>query len=175
MKFPRFAYRSRQFWHALLKPEVHVPAEALHLYLSPAQLILFRQLQPGEQTHAYRVFNQIKASGNTNADLLAAALLHDIGKIHVPLSIFDRVVIVMGKHLFPKAARRWGEGSPRGWRRPFVVAEKHATWGADLAEKAGVSDLTAELIRSHHEAGSLKPASALERLLGELQTADGGN
>jgi putative nucleotidyltransferase with HDIG domain len=175
MKFPRFAYRSRQFWHALLKPEAHVPDGALRIHLNSAQIILFRQLQPSEQLHAYRVYNQLNTSERTNPDLLAAALLHDIGKIHSPLSIFDRIVIVIGKHLFPKAARGWGTGRPHGWRRPFVVAEQHAAWGADLAEKAGVSVLAADLIRSHHEATSPEPASKKEQLLVELQAADDGN
>ena len=108
-------------------------------------------MQPAEQVHAYQIFKHLETAGQATPDLLTAALLHDVGKILVPLSIFDRVVIVLGNHLFRKAARRWAEGTPQGWRLPFVVAEHHAGWGADLASQAGAPALTVELIRRHHD------------------------
>ena len=175
MIFPRLAYRARQFWNAALKPEIHVTNEAVLPYLTSTQLILFRQMQPSEQVHAYKVFNHLKKAGQIGSDLLAAALLHDVGKILSPLSIFDRVVIVLGRHLFPKAASRWGEAAPRGLRRPFVVAACHAGWGADLVEQAGASSLTVELVRCHHNPPNPDPASHSQRMLAALQAADDGN
>ena len=129
-------------------------------------------MQPAEQVHAYRLFKHLENSGQATPDLLTAALLHDVGKILVPLSIFDRVVIVLGKHLFRKAARRWAEGTPHGWRLPFVVAEKHAEWGADLASQAGATPLTVELIRRHHDSPVGNPDSETEHLLAALLAAD---
>ena len=175
MIFPRFAYRARQFWNAVLRPDIHVTSEAVLPYLTSAQLILFRQMQPAEQVHAYKVFNQLQNAGQTDSDLLAAALLHDVGKILSPLSIFDRVIIVLGKHIFPKAARRWGDGTPHGLRRPFVVAACHAEWGADLIEHAGTSSLTVELVRFHQDPSNPNPVSYNEQMLALLQAADDGN
>jgi len=175
MTFPRFAYRARQFWNAVLKPDVHIKSEAILPYLSPSQLILFRQMQPSEQAHAYHVFNHLVDAGKRDPDLLAAALLHDVGKILSPLSIFDRIMIVVGRHLFPKAAKRWGEAAPHGLQRPFVVAACHAQWGADLVEQAGASSLTIELVRGHHNPPLENPVSKGERLLAELRGADEGN
>ena len=77
-------------------------------YLTPAQLSLFRQMQPSEQVHAYQIFKHLETAGQTNPDLLAAALLHDVGKILYPLSIFDRVIIVLGKRLFPERRKALG-------------------------------------------------------------------
>ena len=175
MIFPRLSYRARQFWNAALRPEIQVTNEAVLPYLTPAQLTLFRQMQPTEQVHAYKVLSHLVKAGQTDPDLLRAALLHDVGKILSPLSIFDRVIIVLGKRLFPKAARRWGEGTPHGLRRPFVVAACHAEWGADLVEQAGASGLTVELVRCHQDPPNLEPASHSQRLLAELQAADDVN
>src|SRR5512136_969607 len=124
----RLAYRSRQFWNALFGPRKHLKSESL-LYLTPSQLQLFRRMQPSEQAHAFQLLKSLETAGQVQSDLLAAALLHDVGKILHPLSIFDRVIIVLGKRLFPRRIQRWAEGMPKGLRLPFVVAEKHAQWG----------------------------------------------
>ena len=172
---PRVAYRARQFWNALLRPNEAVRTEALLPYLSPALLLLFRRMQPSEQIHAYKVFSRLKEDGKTDPDLLAAALIHDVGKILSPLSILDRVLIVLGQHFLPRAARRWGEGEARGWRRPFVVAARHAAWGADLAEQAGASSRTVRLIRRHQDSLTGDTAGEEDRLLADLHAADEAN
>ena len=172
MNISRLTYRSRQFWNALLSPSKRVTNEALLPHLNSAQIVLFRRMQPAEQVHAYQIFKRLETAGQTTPDLLIAALLHDVGKILVPLSIFDRIVIVLGKRLFRGAARRWAEGTPHGFRLPFVVAEHHAEWGADLASQAGATSLTVELIRRHHDPAQPHPDSSSEILLAALQAAD---
>jgi putative nucleotidyltransferase with HDIG domain len=168
----RLAYRSRQFRNALLSPRKRVTSEALLACLTPAQLILFRQLQPSEQIHSYQIFKRLEAAGNDSRDLLVAALLHDVGKIISPLSIFDRAMIVLGKRLFRSAAKRWAEGPARGLRLPFVVAAQHAEWGADLASQAGATPRTVELIHRHHDPPVPNPEQQMERMLAALQEAD---
>ncbi len=171
----RLAYRSRQFWKALFVRRARIPSESLLPYLTPAQLILFRRMQPSEQGHAYQIFKHLEISGQTNPDLLAAALLHDVGKILYPLSIFERAKSVLGKRLFRGAAQRWAAGTPHGLRRPFVVAEQHAGWGADLASRAGATYLTVELIRHHHDLHLPQAGSRTEGLLAALKAADNEN
>ena len=168
----RLAYRSRQFRNALLAPRKRIPSKVLLHYLPAAQFSLFQQMQPSEQAHAYQIFKRLETSGQTNPDLLAAALLHDVGKILHPLSIFDRVIIVLGKRLFPGATQRWASGPPRRLRLPFVVAAQHAGWGADLASRTGANHRIVELVRRHHEARLPNPDSDTARLLAALQAAD---
>jgi hypothetical protein len=168
----RLAYRSRQFWNTLLSPRKRIANESLLPHLTPVQLILFRRMQPAEQVHAYQIFKRLETAGQTAPDLLAAALLHDVGKILSPLSIFDRILIVLGKRFFRGAAQRWAEGKPDGLRRPFVVAEQHAGWGANLAAQAGASVRTVELIRNHHDPRLPNPETQTEPLLAALQAVD---
>jgi hypothetical protein len=59
----------------------------------------------------------------------------------------------------------WGQGQPRGLRRPFVVATQHPAWGADLSAAAGASARTCDLIRRH-----VSPADDPD--LATLQQAD---
>ena len=167
MKLSRLVYRSRQFWKASFGRPPRIESGRLLPYLSPEQVVLFRRMQPSEQAHAFQVLERLEASGQHDRDLLAAALLHDVGKCLHPLSLWDRVLIVLGMHLFPGTARRWGEGQPRGLRRPFVVAAHHPDWGADLAARAGASPPTVELIRCHHT-----PSPADDSLLAALRQAD---
>jgi hypothetical protein len=166
----RFAYRTRQFWNALTGSRRRVETEALLPHLSPSQIVLFQRMQPSEQTHAYQMLVRLNASGHTDPDLLSAALLHDVGKALYPLSLIDRVVIVLGKRFFRRRAGRWSEGTPNRFRRPFVVAAHHPGWGADLAEQAGVSSRTVDLIRRHQDV-----PSADDPLLAALQSTDDAN
>jgi hypothetical protein len=168
----RLAYRSRQLWNALFSPRMPVSDEALLSQLTTPQYSLFRSMQPSEQAHAYQMFERLKADGHSEPDLLTAALLHDAGKTRQPLSIIDRIVIVLGKRLFREKARGWAVGPMDGLRRPFVVADRHAGWGADLAAQAGATPVSVELIRRHQEARLSTPGSTFERLLAALQAAD---
>ncbi len=166
----RLAYRSRQFWNTLPGTRKRVETEVLLPHLTPTQIVLFRRMQKSEQTHALQVLIRLKAAGHTDPDLLTAALLHDVGKVLFPISVLDRVVIVLGKRIFPRLAERWSEGTPSRFRRPFVVAAQHPGWGADLAEQACASPRTVELIRHHQDIPSND-----DPLLAALHTADDEN
>jgi hypothetical protein len=163
----RLAYRLRQFRLAFLGPWVPVPDGSLSPHLSPALLLLFRRMSPSEQAHSFAVLARLQAAGHSNPDLLAAALLHDVGKTRSPLSVWDRVLVVVGDRLFPRLARRWGNGQLRGPARPFVVAAHHPAWGAELALSAGASPRACDLIRRHQEL----PCPP-DPLLAALQQAD---
>lgn len=163
----RLAYRTRQFWNTLTVTRKPVETSAILPHLSPAQITLFRRMHKSEQTHALNVFNLLKAASKNDPDLLTAALLHDVGKVLFPLSLFDRVLIVLGKAFFPRQARSWSEGPPEKHHRPFVVAAHHPEWGADLAGQAGASPRTVELIRHHQDRPSTDDGD-----LAALQAAD---
>ena len=172
----RIFYRARQFWLALTavpKPEDLALAQEV---LSPALMRLFLSLQPSEQAHSLWIYRQLRSylaacDREVPPDLLAAALLHDVGKSCHPLRLWERVEVVLGKAFFPAAVKGWGTGSPSGWKRAFVVAEQHPAWGADLAQQAGATPLAVALIRRHQE-NLAKPVSSEDEWLALLQRFD---
>jgi HD-like signal output (HDOD) protein len=132
-------------------------------------------MQPSEQWHAYLIMQRLIDEGQDHPALFTAALLHDVGKILYPLSPLERAMIVLGKRLFPRLLARWGKGEPRDFRRTFVVAERHADWGAELAARAGAPAMTVNLIRRHQDAPLERRHSLEDRLLRALQRADDSN
>jgi putative nucleotidyltransferase with HDIG domain len=143
--------------------------------LSPAEQDLFGHFTPADQRHSYRVLRTLRDAGYNEPDLLAAALLHDIGKVREPLSAWDRTIIVVGEALFPGRAEAWGRGSLRSWRRPFVARARHPAWGAEMASAAGSRPRVVELIRRHQARPDGPAADEFERFLSILQWADDQN
>ena len=177
MRSSQVIYRTRQFWLAWraqsLTEEELTPARAV---LTTEQMQLFTCLQPSEQIHALRVLQTVQQQGESDPDLQTAALLHDIGKARAPLKLWERVLIVLGKAFFPEHVKIWGTGQPKGWARPFVVAEQHPTWGGEMASEVGTSPLAVSLIRRHQSSDEFQPISQYEdHLLGILQKADHQN
>jgi hypothetical protein len=63
----------------------------------------------------------------------------------------------------------------RIWRRPFIIAERHPAWGAEMAAQAGASPLAVALIRQHQDKldPDLESNSGTEGyLLHKLQAVD---
>jgi hypothetical protein len=139
-------------------------------------MALFTRLQPSEQNHGLRVLQTLQNQGENHLDLLVAALLHDVGKTCYPLRIWERVVIVLGKQFFPNRMKQWGRAQTSSWKRPFVVASEHPSWGAELARKASASPLAVYLIREHQNDHPPEASNPLvKRLLSALQVADHQN
>jgi putative nucleotidyltransferase with HDIG domain len=169
---PRIGYRVWQFWRTLWdRPSISDLAAARKL-LSPELFNLFQQMQLAEQAHALRVFSLVKAGGHHEQALLEAALLHDIGKSRFRLSAWERSWIVLGNALFPDRIKAWGNGQPVGWRRSFVVSERHPEWGAEMAAAAGAGELTVKLVREHQTASPDGFSTEEADLLAVLQQAD---
>lgn len=167
-------YRIEQGVRALFawtRPVDLTPVDAL---LSPPLAALFARMQRSEQQHSLRVLESLRRAGHEQPDLLVAGLLHDVGKSQMPIGLVGRTLVVLAKAFAPPLYGRWAQGEARGWRRAFVVAERHAAWGAEMLTEAGATPLAVALVRQHQEHVE-HPQTEEERLLAALQVADGEN
>ncbi len=174
----RVLYRLRQFWRSLAVDLDLSEVDQAKRWLTPGQMELFERLQPDEKHHALVMLRHLLAQGESQPDLLVAALLHDVGKLRHPLNPIERAMVVVTEAIVPARAREWGRIPPQGfetlprWRKAFVVAEQHAGWGADLAHISGVSPLTESLIRSHHRPQALQSNGEASQMLLKLWILD---
>jgi hypothetical protein len=163
-------YRFRQGVRALTSWFSAADDSLAQQHLPPDLFVLYRKMRRTERQHSLRVLQQLIENGETQPDLLTAALLHDVGKTRAPFFLPEKVLVVLVKAAAPKRMQQWGSGPAHGWRRPFAVSVQHPTWGAEMVAAAGGSPLAVELIRRHAE-----PASETDHLLRALQAVDDQN
>lgn len=169
-------YRLTQFWWNVTAQPLPEPAcLEIAAVLSRSELDLFARFDESDQWHAYRVYRALREADHSQPNLLAAALLHDVGKTREPLSPWDRVLVVIVEASMPKQLVKWGQGEARGWKRPFVVRSQHARWGAEMAESAGSDPPTVNLILRHQDKLGNGTATIEDELLLLLQRADDQN
>jgi hypothetical protein len=145
-------YRVYQVWRSLaarpLDPDDHAILDAT---LPPLGRAVFATMTTNDQRHSLTVYRALRERGCEDAEMLAAALLHDSGKGASRVPFVVRPVVVLLRAFAP-GILRWLARSPHPWfRRPFYNAQRHADIGADLAAQAGLSPRVVTLIRTHHQ------------------------
>lgn len=169
----RLWYRVQQFGRALYAPlqPVDVAYAARRLARletdTGALLQLFERMQRVEQHHGIAVCSELERAGYDEPDLLAAALLHDVGKVVLPLRLWERVWVVLIERFAPTRARVWRNAEPKGLQRGLVVRHHHARWGAELVAQSGGTSRMADLIARHHD-----NTAGQDVALAALQAAD---
>ncbi len=168
--------------HASLRRRIHRGLESLfgplgelderpaRELLPPDALALFQRMSREDRAHSLRVHAWLAAHGYDQPDLLTAALLHDCGKAAARLSVWQRTLKVLLKHLAPGWWRKLAAPAPpESWRYPFHVLQEHPRIGAQWARAAGCSELACWLIEHHESPSSLHPHADL---LWALTSAD---
>src|SRR6266567_6633486 len=101
-------YRLRQVRQqlGLVLPLTDADYQEVARWLPASALPLFRTMSVADQRHSLRVCRGLLSCGCEEEDLLAAALLHDVGKAEGRVPFWSRPVLVLGKALAP----RWLNG-----------------------------------------------------------------
>jgi hypothetical protein len=167
-------YRTLQFLSTLRDKPDSAGLQLAREHLPASLMSLFENMTPADQAHSIRVCQSLLKQGQTDRDLLAAALLHDVGKSLVTPSIWERVLIVLANQIAPGRVLKWSEAEPHGWKRPFVIAHRHPEWGAGLVADNGGSKTLVQLIQ-HHQTRPVSDGEALAHQLSLLQAADSEN
>jgi HD domain len=157
--------RLRQFREAIVEPSPEDYALARN-HLPGALFALFAAQQSRDIAHSAGTARWLIERGHSDPDLLAAALLHDIGKGEQRR--WDRVAYVLASaaHVDGQLA---ASRSRLAVRRAIARSRAHAVTSADLMAAAGAGPRAIELTRRHHE-----PAAG-DGVLALLQVADVAN
>jgi len=134
--------------------------------LSPPQAAAFAGLPRFDRTHLIAVYTCLVRNGETDRDLLLAALLHDLGKCRHGhcVRLIHRVVRVVLRRISPSSLEHIARMPVAGWRTGFALAVHHPVLGAKQAASLGCSARTCWLI-AHHEDDPASDDDQLRRLI----------
>ena len=151
---------------APLNAEDHAEVER---WLPVSSLALFYSMSRADQQHSLRVCLGLQKRGYDEQNLLAASLLHDVGKAQGRVPFWTRPTIVLSKRLAPDWLQHhivhpcdFATHRVPPWQQSLSYAWWHADVGAELAAQAGLSERAVLYIRTHHQPDG--PAAALHRV-----------
>jgi hypothetical protein len=145
MGVARAAYRIGQFLGSL-RPRVSAGERAeLAPLLSAAEQRLFDSMTLRDQRHGLDVCQTLTRQGQHDPALLAAALLHDVGKGRI--SLWQRVAYVLLRAAAPALLARLAADEGAAWRQALWRCLHHPERGAEMAAAAGSAPEVVRLIR----------------------------
>ncbi len=129
--------------------------------LLPSEVELFNSMSGADRRHAIAVARRaellLDKRHNTHPgrDFVAAALLHDIGKLGARLGTFGRVfgtllALALGRERIVAWAREDQAPDEGSLKARFGAYLIHDRVGAALLQQAGSGDLTVRWAREHH-------------------------
>jgi hypothetical protein len=116
---------------------------ALAGWVTADQLALFDSMHIADRRHGLDVVTTLREQGVTDEEVLLAGLLHDAGKGRT--GVWPRVAYSLGQAYGPWVWRVAGVLPPM--RAALERLREHAETSARLAERAGASPRTVDLIR----------------------------
>lgn len=174
-------YRLRQFWYGWSATVESTELSAALGYLPPAAQAYFQRLPVDAQRHSLNVLQTLQQRTSPSADLAAAALLHDVGKLAadeagVRITLWVRGPLVVLEKVAPRLLTLWASANAQhGWRYLLYVHHMHPLIGAQWAQAWGCTPVTCWLIEHHQDSRAAAPTAEAEQQLRLLQWADSRN
>jgi hypothetical protein len=148
----KLAHLSRRFVGSLRPGGPGAEAEAWVVgILSADQAELWRRMRGPDRRHAHAVARRVQRSLGHEATppVLAAALLHDVGKVDAGLGTYGRVIATLSGTIAGREhAELWRSRS--GFTRKVGLYLLHPDLGGDRLALAGSDPLTIAWAREHH-------------------------
>ncbi len=124
-------------------------------FLLPGEQALWERMSGPDRRHAVGVAHatlEILHDATPSREVVASALLHDVGKVESALGTISRALVtalamVVGRHELAAPAHDAGEAR---WRRRARLYLTHDRLGAALLEGAGSDPLTVAWAAQHH-------------------------
>jgi len=161
----RGLYRSRQFFRSVAASIDKEEADEVRRRLTPEQQCLFFAMTARDQRHCYDVFKTLSSQRGSDADLLAAALLHDVGKGRIRL--WHRVAYVVLGAISPSLLRKAARDDGAAWRQACAACIDHSRRGGTMLEQVGAPAAIVQLVLYHERAKDCPDQRAVR-----LQAAD---
>jgi len=129
------------------RPLRDADGEWVRSLLGPGEQALWERMPLADRKHAAGVARDVagRLGPDATRPVLAAALLHDVGKVDARLGTAGRVAATL-------IGRRQGAAweARAGWRGRVGRYLRHDAIGAELLEEAGADPLTVAWAREHH-------------------------
>jgi putative nucleotidyltransferase with HDIG domain len=143
--------------------------------LTPPELSLWERLPRHDHHHTVEVARRVEAAlaGTAHAGdsrWLAAALLHDIGKLQSGLGIYGRVIATLAGRACPGQADDWRGRA--GWRRRVGDYLRHDLIGGEMLRGADGRPEPAHWAEAHHGRVPVDPAVVPGPVAAVLAEAD---
>lgn len=119
--------------------------------LLPDEAGLWRRMSRADRRHSVGVARRVDGAlgGDASRSVLAAGLLHDVGKVASGLGPYRRVLATVALRLVGRS-RAIGWCRAGGARQRLGLYADHPAVGAELLEQAGSEPLTVAWAREHH-------------------------
>jgi hypothetical protein len=173
----RARHLTRRFFGSLPPngPAPHDTAWVQTILTEPEHL-LWSRMKPHDRRHSVAVARRVERTladtpHHDDSRWLAAALLHDVGKLDSGLGVFARVAATLaGAAAGHDMAEAWS--AKRGITRRFGLYLRHAELGETRLRVIGARDEAAAWAGAHHDESTWEALALPAVVVGALDEAD---
>lgn len=143
--------RVKQFFtYAIAKIDIN-DKMYIEKHLSDDEIALFNKLSIHEQKHSVNVARDVESECKINLvdsnNLVKTALLHDIGKIEVPVSIIDKSIVVILDKITNSRIKELKN------IKKIYIHYNHGYEGYKILKKINENEEILFMVKNHHNKG----------------------